>query len=375
MYTPDNVHFFDTKKQLERWVAGQRKQQPPRIQSPQEQTTTTLQTPKRSKLTSFRVFSDDDGSLDFWSEDGNETASFLPTPREIQPTQPTKIKKFNVDDVVIYVSPLTGKEKEGRVIAPRRPAFYRVQPAGEAHVEMVAAHTMEYPQENVDRKMRAALEGVFLRSVRCGFDAWSAFTKRLREEEVRLNAALRLQALFRARLASKDVGIRREQKMMLELQLRKQERVRKKRAKEARKARAIEARKREKGFTADGIHYFFTKAELKAFYRKKEKACKLAMAALERMSSGKMRDAFRTWAHYIFHVLAPPHLDIDGMLADGNLRAEHRQLKGDAIEATIDTEATTGVASMLHERQLQSKIAPWHPACKLSRPGLPSCGV
>ena len=118
MYTPDNVHFFDTKKQLERWVAGQRKQQPLRIQSPQEQTTTTLQTPKRSKLTSFRVFSDDDGSLDFWSEDGNETASFLPTPREIQPTQPTKIKKFNVDDVVIYVSPLTGKEKEGRVIAP-----------------------------------------------------------------------------------------------------------------------------------------------------------------------------------------------------------------------------------------------------------------
>ena len=99
------------------------------------------------------------------------------------------------------------------------------------------------------------------------------------------------------------------------------------------------------------------------------------MAALERMSSGKMRDAFRTWAHYIFHVLAPPHLDIDGMLADGNLRAEHRQLKGDAIEATIDTEATTGVASMLHERQLQSKIAPWHPACKLRLPGLPSCGV
>ena len=414
-YTLDGVHFFRTKAKLEKWmqereagvsVAGPVLSTPPPKLSCVDETLPSARegssTPyvaridpfSPPKLTPFRVFREDDGSLDFWSEDEKESASgnLIPTPKRIEkPRVRPSQDKFQPGDVVVYQSTEGAGERAfvertGVVLSnsgQRRrgdlqPTFHRVrwEMGGQSGVEAVAEARMEYPRENKDRKLRTALERVFLTGLRRGFDGWKRVLVEQRAAERRLCATIRLQAIFRGTRGAKHVGMLREQRMILEMKQRRAERLRKKKENAEKKKRKIESRKRKVGVTIDGVNFFMNKAELEEFYKRKRKACNLAYKAIERMSLGKIRSAFRTWVHYVKSVLPPAHLDMDGLMSDG-LRdiVAGSDIVGEKIVHVMKTKANDATGMMLQTRQAQAKIAPWHPSCEIKLPGLPDPGV
>lgn len=242
-------------------------------------------------------------------------------------------------------------------------------------LEASVVQKMEFPQENTDRKMRNAINRVFLGTLRRGFNTWVTVVTAEQARERRTASAKVLQRFARG-ISGRAEGQRRAHAMYrAALELARRQKLERKKERAERRAAKLEARKRKEGVTIDGERFFLTRAEMNAFYRRRERACKMAYEAMRLMAVGKLALAFSSWVDYVRNVLPPKHIDFAGLLHDGIDAEAARAAGGSDLNTLLRDRAEAEARTFRLRRAEQQAWVPWHPGVDFKLPGLPYIGV